>query len=111
MDLWADQFDQYLYLNLELQEDRALFERDLGFEERVESIFFYKNAIRDMGKTLLFIDEIQNAPQAVKELRYFYEKAGNIFVIAAGSLLESLIDRHISFPVGRVEYHKKGHWF
>jgi len=104
VDLWADQFDQYLYLNLELQEDRALFERELGFEERVESIFFYKNAIRDKGKTLLFIDEIQNAPQAVKELRYFYEKAGNIFVIAAGSLLESLIDRHISFPVGRVEY-------
>ncbi len=105
VDLWADQFDQYLYLNLELPEDRALFKRELGFEERVESIFFYKNAIRDRGKTLLFIDEIQNAPQAVTELRYFYEKAGNIFVIAAGSLLESLIDRHISFPVGRVEYH------
>jgi len=104
VDLWADKFDQYLYLNMELPEDRALFERKLGFEDRVESIFFYKNATRDVRKTLLFIDEIQNAPQAVTELRYFYEKARNIFVIAAGSLLESLMDRHISFPVGRVEY-------
>jgi hypothetical protein len=105
VDLWADQFDQYLYLNLELAEDKALFERKVGFEERVESIFFYKGAVRDGGKTLLFIDEIQNSPQAVAELRYFYEKAGRVFVIAAGSLLESLINRHISFPVGRVEYH------
>ena len=56
VDLWADKFDQYLYLNLELPEDGALFERKLGFEERVESIFFYKNAIRDRGKTLLFLE-------------------------------------------------------
>lgn len=37
-------------------------------------------------------------------LRYFYEEVKNIDVIAASSLLESLIDKHISFPVGRVEY-------
>lgn len=50
------------------------------------------------------IDEIQNSPTAVAKLRYFYEELPEIFVIAAGSLLESLIDVHISFPVGRVEY-------
>ena len=55
-------------------------------------------------RTLIFIDEIQNAPEAVKVLRYFYEKRPDLYVIAAGSLLESLMDRHISFPVGRVEY-------
>ena len=37
-------------------------------------------------------------------LRYFYEKRPDIYVIAAGSLLENVIDRKISFPVGRVEY-------
>lgn len=40
----------------------------------------------------------------MQSLRYFYEKRPDIYVIAAGSLLESLMDRHISFPVGRVEY-------
>ena len=44
------------------------------------------------------------SPQAVARLRYFYEEMPEIYVIAAGSLLESLIDVHISFPVGRVEY-------
>ena len=40
----------------------------------------------------------------MQTLRYFYEKHPEIYVIAAGSLLESLMGRHISFPVGRVEY-------
>ena len=52
----------------------------------------------------LFIDEIQNEPEAVRSLRYFYEKRPDLHVIAAGSLLESLVGNHISFPVGRVEY-------
>jgi len=33
-----------------------------------------------------------------------YEEVNDIFVIAAGSLLETLINSRISFPVGRVEY-------
>ena len=37
-------------------------------------------------------------------LRYFYEAYPDIHVIATGSLLETLIDTNISFPVGRVEY-------
>lgn len=40
----------------------------------------------------------------MQTLRYFYEKRPDLYVIAAGSLLVSLMDRHISFPVGRVEY-------
>jgi len=104
VNLWAEQFDHYLYFNLDLPADRKLFESDLEFDKLIESIFFQKNIVRDQGKTLLFIDEIQNSPSAVELLRYFYEKCKNLYVIAAGSLLESLIDRHISFPVGRVEY-------
>ena len=37
-------------------------------------------------------------------LRYFYEEASDIPVIAAGSILERLFNPDISFPVGRVEY-------
>lgn len=59
---------------------------------------------RKEGRTLIFMDEIQNSPKAVVKLRYFYEETPEIYVIAAGSLLESLIDVHISFPVGRVQY-------
>ena len=57
------------------------------------------------GKTLLFLDEIQGAPELLPLLRYFYEERGDLHVIAAGSLLEFLLaDHDFSMPVGRVEY-------
>lgn len=55
-------------------------------------------------QAFLFIDEIQAAPEALNLLRYFYEQEPSIAVIAAGSMLETLVDKNISFPVGRVEY-------
>jgi len=53
---------------------------------------------------LIFIDEIQACPSAVAYLRFFYEIFPDLYIIAAGSLLETLINTHTSFPVGRVEY-------
>jgi len=43
-------------------------------------------------------------PEALNILRYFYESEPGIAVIAAGSMLETLFNKKISFPVGRVEY-------
>ena len=104
VEIFSKQFDQYIYLNLEVSSEQKLFEMDYTIEELVQAIFFEKNKKKSKGKILLFIDEIQNSPKAVSMLRYFYESAKEYYVIAAGSLLESLIDRQISFPVGRVEY-------
>ena len=101
---FSEKFDQFIYLNLDIDEDIALFEDKKPFEELLDGIFFLKGKKKDLGKTLLFIDEIQNSPSAVEKIRYFYEKAPDLYVIAAGSLLETLIDIHISFPVGRCEY-------
>ena len=57
------------------------------------------------GTTLLFLDEIQAAPEALVALRYFYEEKPALHVVAAGSLLEfTLADAQFSMPVGRVEY-------
>jgi uncharacterized protein len=53
---------------------------------------------------LLFIDEIQQFPGAINILRYFYEKYPEIAVIAAGSLLETIFSKGLSFPVGRVDF-------
>ena len=102
--LFSERFDQYLYLNLEIKEERNIFEQDYSIEELLQAIYFYKDQVRRDGETLIFIDEIQACPSAVSYLRYFYEAVPDLFIIAAGSLLETLIDTHISFPVGRVEY-------
>ena len=57
------------------------------------------------GRSLLFLDEIQAAPEALVALRYFHEERPELHVVAAGSLLEfALADTQFSMPVGRVEY-------
>lgn len=57
------------------------------------------------GSTLLFLDEIQDCPEAITALRYFRETRPALHVIAAGSLLEFALNSSktpISFPVGRI---------
>ncbi len=98
-------FEQFIYLNLELPEDRKPFEDFTNFDTLLQSLFYLKNqSLSKKANTLLFIDEIQELPQALQQLRYFYEDTPDLAVIAAGSLLESLFNPDISFPVGRVEY-------
>ena len=105
VNMFAADFRQFLSFNLERTGDREVFEQDLSFEKTLEALFFLRNAGANEPSTLLFIDEIQNSAKAVSLLRFFYEQRPDIPVIAAGSLLETVIDTYkISFPVGRVEY-------
>lgn len=105
VELFSKSFDQYLCFNLEKKEDADLFNRDLSIEDLINVLFLVKNLSPVKGKILLFIDEIQNSSKAVAMMRFFYESAKHIHVIAAGSLLESMIGKEqISFPVGRVQY-------
>jgi predicted AAA+ superfamily ATPase len=105
VNYFAGRFEQYIYLNLELNEDKQPFEQFTNIETLVQTLFFLKNKVLSQkSKTLLFIDEIQEVPEAINILRYFYEQVPEIPVIAAGSMLETLLDKSVSFPVGRVEY-------
>ena len=100
---FGKEFDVFISLNRERREHRDLFAYDI--DDVVQLIFVKANKSIDSNKrTLLFIDEIQNSPQAVALLRYFYEDYPWLYVIAAGSLLVTLLDQHVSFPVGRVQY-------
>lgn len=100
---------------------KAYFENfvSINFEERPE----FKNCFRTLspanivseievladsslvpGKSLLFLDEIQECPEAIMALRYFKEKMPALHVIGAGSLLEfALNDEEFRMPVGRVQ--------
>ncbi len=103
--LFAKQFDIFINMNLEHREEEALFDKSSSVRELFDAICFIKNIQPKSNQTvLLLIDEIQNSSEAVKQLRYFYEDLPELFVIAAGSLLETLIDKQIHFPVGRVEF-------
>lgn len=98
-------YRQFINMNLELPSDAAVFKSFRDIDELSERIFFlYDQDISLINETLLFIDEIQEVPQALSVLRYFYEKLPQLHVIAAGSLLETIFDGEWKVPVGRVEY-------
>lgn len=59
----------------------------------------------DVQDCLLFLDEIQAAPELLAKLRWFAEELPELPVIAAGSLLEFTLENHVfSMPVGRISY-------
>lgn len=101
---FGKQYDNYLYFNLEELQDREVLEREMPLSNKIDLMYASKMQLKHEGETLLFIDEIQNSPKAIGLLRYFYEQRNDIHVIAAGSLLENLVDVKMSFPVGRVEF-------
>ncbi len=102
---FAQSYKFRIFLNLEKPAEAALFKKDSGVKSIVESLFLSANiSIASIGETLLFIDEIQESPEAIQMLRYFYEEYPELNVIAAGSLLEFAMKKVRSFPVGRVEY-------
>ena len=103
--LFARGFNQFVNLNLERPEDKQLFRDGRSFRDTLEAIYLAKKII-PKGSILIFIDEIQYSDIAVQLLRYFYEDAPELHVIAAGSMLETLINKKIHFPVGRVEFLK-----
>ena len=101
---FARRFENFLPVNLEKSEALKLFESTDNVKDLLPLLFIYCNVKKREGRTLLFIDEIQNSPRTASLLRYFFEELPEIHVIAAGSLLETMLDRHISLPVGRVQY-------
>lgn len=102
---FGESFSTYVYLNLEKEADKNLFEKGHDLEEMIQAIELATKKSLKANDTLLFIDEIQNSPNALKMLRYFYEDYPFIHVVAAGSLLEAVMRRDgFSFPVGRVEF-------
>lgn len=103
--MFAKSFDYFIQLNLDKRDDRQIFENHDNIHTILQLLWLRENiSLQPHHSVLLFVDEIQNSPNAIRQLRYFYEEAPHLHVIAAGSLLETILDNRISFPVGRVEY-------
>jgi predicted AAA+ superfamily ATPase len=69
---FATGFQQYIYLNLELSADRQPFEQFTSIDNLLQTLFFLKNkSYQQKQSSLLFIDEIQEVPEALNILRYF----------------------------------------
>ncbi len=93
-------------INLERYATLADVFQTFDIERILEELEFIiqKGSILKSGG-ILFLDEIQAVPSAIQALRYFYEDHPGLPVVAAGSLLETVLSKHaLSMPVGRIEY-------
>ncbi len=98
-------FENIVEINFEQNPKFKLCFNTLEPEKIIESISILSNASIIAGKTLLFLDEIQECPNAIISLRYFYEQFPELHIIGAGSLLEfSLSQDNFKMPVGRIQY-------
>lgn len=99
----GERFDSYIEINFEKQPAyKSLFEKDLDVKRIIPLISAMSKTSITPGKTLLFLDEIQDCPQAIMALRYFREDMPELHVVAAGSLLEFALDELPTFGVGRI---------
>ena len=98
-------FSSFASVNFEAQPEAIACFESLDPEEILMRLQVILDRPIEIGKTLLFLDEIQACPQAIRSMRYFKEKLPKLHLIGAGSLLEfALIQGKFSFPVGRVQF-------
>lgn len=96
-------FKYYIEVNFETRpEVRELFEKVHNVHELANNLSILYNQPVIAGATLLFLDEIQASPDAIKSLWSFKEDFPDLHVIAAGSLLEFTLKELPSFGVGRI---------
>ena len=99
----GESFKYYLEINLENEKDLCrLFEEISDVRELSQRLGTIHNVQVIPGDTLLFIDEIQNCPAALKSLWFFKENYPDLHVVAAGSLLEFTLNEMPSYGVGRI---------
>lgn len=95
-------FTNFVEVNFELYpEAKKLFHLNLDPARLVRDLSLLLGKKIVPGETLVFFDEIQEEPKAIRALRYFYELLPEQHVIAAGSLLDFELEK-IGMPVGRV---------
>ncbi len=97
-------YPRYAYINFEDSDLlKGIFENDFDIPHIIASLEWSSGVTIDEN-TLIILDEIQEAKRGITALKYFFEKAPQYHVMAAGSLLGIAMHRNDSFPVGKVDF-------
>jgi predicted AAA+ superfamily ATPase len=103
--LGKEEYEQFISLNFEREPQlKILFEGSLSAAQIIENIELYLGTKINPQNALIFFDEIQEMPEAITSLKYFYEQKPEYHIIAAGSLLGVSVGKARSFPVGKVNF-------
>ena len=96
------EFSNMVYINCHNNEFMASLFTDFDIKRVVYQIGVQTGQKITPGKTLLFIDEIQEVHNGIASLKYFCEELRELHVVVAGSLLGISLREDESFPVGKV---------
>lgn len=98
------EYDNLVYINCYMNPHvSTLFQEDKNVSRILLGLSTISNERIVPGRTLVFLDEVQEIPEVVASLKYFCEDAGDIHIAVAGSLLGVLNLQNISFPTGKVD--------
>ncbi len=98
------EYDEVVYINCDDEPlTRELFSKDYDIERLILSFQAISGKTISKNSTLIILDELQEAPRGIHSLKYFYEKAPDYHIIAAGSLLGITLAQQDSFPVGKID--------
>ena len=99
-----NEFEKMIVLNCDKDPRiRQIFEKDFRIERILSDIEILSGQEITAGNTLIFIDEVGEAPRALASLKYFQEDAPQYHVVVAGSLLGLAIHEGVSYPVGKTD--------
>lgn len=100
---FAESFKYFVEVNFEENKSAiAIFKQEQDVATICQRLSMLYSTPIIPGETLLFFDEIQACPEAIKALWFFKEKLPALHVVAAGSLLEFALKNMQSYGVGRV---------
>ena len=96
-------YNSFVYFNFDEEDElKSIFETNKNPHRIIDLLSMIAGEKILPGETLIIFDEIQECPEALNTLKYFTEIANDYLVIAAGSLLGTLLAKPKSYPVGMV---------
>ncbi len=98
-------FEQVAYINFDNNSRmKTLFSGDYDINRLILGLKIESGVDIKAHNTLIIFDEVQEVPQALSSLKYFYENAPEFYIVSAGSLLGVSLHHQVSFPVGKVDF-------
>ena len=102
-----EEYRNVVEINFDSRPDlKSLFDVNLSCERILRDIGLEFDVDIIPKETLIFLDEIQECPNALNSLKYFNENANEYHICGAGSLLGVKLSHTKGFPVGKVNFEK-----
>lgn len=98
-------YDNVAYFNFdENMEYREFFTTTKDTKRILQNLMLISGEKIEPNSTLIIFDEIQDCPEVINALKYFYENVPEYHIVCAGSLLGIALAKPSSFPVGKIDF-------